>query len=1250
MDGEASRPAHAADSTLWREATDAVLASRADRVPDHAAESETLLALAGTIAGDPVDFHHELCGRLMNASRAQAAAVFLAQTDPAGAGQFRLAFGIGVAIEHGSPATHHLADLCTLSANRQGPAIWAWNGPEGVQPSGFSAPAREVLAAPVIIEGVVEGVMLTFKAPGRDGFDNEDIRRIGTLAKFAASTHQALAVQADLRANEARYRALVTCPGPVVFRAGLDGAILDAPGWEALTGQPPEEHLGWGWLNAVHPDDRDGSIAAWSESLQTGKPTYMDYRLRHASGEWRWVGGYGAPVRDHHGAIVEWMGTVTDIHELRTARAALVENESFHHFAAEAGRTGSWYMRLDNREFVLSPIAADLFGLPYAQTVWTAESWDRFVAPEDQAPLRAAIAEAARKGQFFDVEFRIRREDGSERWLYSRGGVARGPSGEPLRVHGATVDLTERKQAQTRRLATVELAERLRDLEDISEMARAAAAIIGQALGASTAAFGVIAPQARLIRVDQGWSSPDMPPVGETIPFTAYAAYQTDLERGEPVIITGSLDPGRRTSHGAAVVYKPLSAGVDPLWVLHVQAVAPRPWSAEDLAFARESTERTRAAMDRHRAEKDLRELAHWLEKEVEARTTEWSRLWRNSRDLLLVIDREGVFRAANPAWTAILGWTPETVVGQSFVDFVHPDDRAATRAALADSAGAESPGFETRYRHRDGGYRWISWVTAPEDDLIYATGRHITAEKEAAEALEETQTRLRNFFETSYQYRALVSRDGKLLEVNDTALAAAGVTRDAVVGRQVWQTPWFSGTPGIPEEVRVAVALAAAGEVRREDIYLKLPAAGWRWLDFTLRPLIDSRGGTVGVVLEAVDITERHQAEAALRQSQKLEAIGQLTGGVAHDFNNLLTPIIGGLDMLQRRGLGGEREKRLIDGALQSAERAKVLVQRLLAFARRQPLQPGPVNVAALIAGMADLVNSTSGPQIRLEIDTPEGLPPAQADANQLEMAVLNLTVNARDAMPEGGELTISAAVENIAQGVRPPLSPGAYVRIAVSDTGVGMDEATRARAIEPFFSTKGHGRGTGLGLSMAHGLASQLGGALDISSQPGLGTTVQLWLPVSSTAAEDVVQQDVAVRPRTEAGTALVVDDELLARQSTAVMLTELGYRVLEASSAGEALRHAEAEPRIDLMVTDHLMPGMTGADLAFVFRKIWPDAPVLIVTGFAEAIPPEFPHLRKPFRQSDLAASLALLFEPASAKGPNVEGPRPEFRPAV
>ena len=363
------------------------------------------------------------------------------------------------------------------------------------------------------------------------------------------------------------------------------------------------------------------------------------------------------------------------------------------------------------------------------------------------------------------------------------------------------------------------------------------------------------------------------------------------------------------------------------------------------------------------------------------------------------------------------------------------------------------------------------------------------------------------------------------------------------------------------------------------------------------------------------------------LRQSQKMEAVGQLTGGIAHDFNNLLTPILGGLDILQRRGVGDDRGQRLIEGALQSAERARTLVQRLLAFARRQPLMASAVDVAKIVEEMTDLLGGTLGPSIRVVVDSPPDLPRALADPNQLEMALLNLAVNGRDAMVEGGVLTIAVRDADVGAGHK--LNPGRYIRLSVSDTGTGMDAATLARAVEPFFSTKGIGKGTGLGLSMIHGLAAQLGGAMELSSTLGVGTTVEIWLPVADDKALAVQPRDAEAALASGAGVVLLVDDEDLIRTSTAQMLADMGYSVIEASSARAALPHLD-DPRIDLLITDHLMPGMSGTELAREALAKRPNLPILIISGFAEVedVAPDLQRLMKPFRAAELAAGLAKL----------------------
>ncbi|GAA4330538.1 response regulator [Pigmentiphaga soli] len=376
-------------------------------------------------------------------------------------------------------------------------------------------------------------------------------------------------------------------------------------------------------------------------------------------------------------------------------------------------------------------------------------------------------------------------------------------------------------------------------------------------------------------------------------------------------------------------------------------------------------------------------------------------------------------------------------------------------------------------------------------------------------------------------------------------------------------------------------------------------------------------------------EMLQREHAENLLRQSQKMEMIGQLTGGIAHDFNNLLMAVLGNLELLRKHVSGDARLARLVDSAVQGAHRGAALTQRLLAFARRQDLTVQPVDVARLVKGMKALIERSTHPRIDLSIGMPAGLPMALADANQLELALLNLVVNARDAMPHGGLLAIGADVAHSAGDE--DLAAGTYIRLVVTDSGTGMDAATLARAREPFFSTKELGKGTGLGLSTVHGLARQLRGALRLSSAPGQGTRAEIWLPSTDQAErpEPAAAGDATACAALRNLTILVVDDDALVGASTAALLEDMGHTSIEAESGERALGILRSGRPVDLVITDYSMPGMTGAELAKAVRAQFPSLPVLLATGYAELPPdaePDLPKLRKPYQQNQIVAEIA------------------------
>jgi PAS domain S-box-containing protein len=376
--------------------------------------------------------------------------------------------------------------------------------------------------------------------------------------------------------------------------------------------------------------------------------------------------------------------------------------------------------------------------------------------------------------------------------------------------------------------------------------------------------------------------------------------------------------------------------------------------------------------------------------------------------------------------------------------------------------------------------------------------------------------------------------------------------------------------------------------------------------------------------------VAAREHAQEQLLQSQKMESVGQLTGGIAHDFNNLLMAVMGNLEILRKRLPDDVGLRRLIDGALQGAHRGASLTQRMLAFARQQDLKTIPADLGALVHGMQELLKRSLGPQVDLRLHIEPDLPPAEVDPHQVELAILNLAINARDAMPDGG--VIDMRVDRLHIDAHDELRPGTYLRIRIADTGCGMDAVTLGKAIEPFFSTKPLGKGTGLGLSMTHGLAVQLGGYLDLASELGVGTVATIWLPMASKPVAAIETVAVAA-PGIRTATILVVDDDPLIAMSTVGMLEDLGHVVIEANSAQRALEILDSGQPVDLLMTDQAMPGMTGIQLAEIVRVKRPQLPVLLATGYTDLPASKLAHLprlSKPYQQAQLQAEIEKLLD--------------------
>ena len=656
--------------------------------------------------------------------------------------------------------------------------------------------------------------------------------------------------------------------------------------------------------------------------------------------------------------------------------------------------------------------------------------------------------------------------------------------------------------------------------------------------------------------------------------------------------------------------------------------------------------------------------------------------LWTNNAS--------GEMDGEQPGWAALTGQTAEEYREFGWSKAVHPDDAQPTIDAWnAAVSERRTFVFEHRLRRRDGEWRRFSIQAVPtlnEDGAITQwVGVHtdITDQRAAEDrnrvflALADRMGALSDSREMAGAAAEVIGRHLKVSRAGYGEVSADGETvafetgygegvaplvgafpleafgvgnidelrrGNTTIYADVAADPRTSDTDFAAIETRAAVAvpliregrLRAAfylnhREVREwtpEEVALVQDVAARTW-DALERARAEADLRELNATLEQrvqLASDERAEALARLHEAQKVETLGQLTGGVAHDFNNLLTPIMGGLEVLSSKLAHDERAQRIASGAMQSAERAKTLIQRLLTFGRRQTLQSRAIDIAGLVEGMRDLIERSIGPSVEIIIDIPDDLPALEADPNQLELALLNLCVNARDAMESGGRLTIAAAL------VGPANPDPECIAIRISDTGTGMDEATLARATEPFFTTKNVGQGTGLGLSMVYGLAAQSGGKFNLTSAPGVGTTAELVLPTAAAPANIPPLSEPLAIDYGE-GTVLLVDDEELVRMSIADGLRDLGYKVVEAASAAGALQHLREGLVPNVLVTDHMMPGMTGATLAHEARKRLPGLPVLMVTGYANLRAEEtrgLELLAKPFHRGDLATRIAALID--------------------
>ncbi|MBB3593212.1 PAS domain S-box-containing protein [Rhizobium sp. BK529] len=624
----------------------------------------------------------------------------------------------------------------------------------------------------------------------------------------------------------------------------------------------------------------------------------------------------------------------------------------------------------------------------------------------------------------------------------------------------------------------------------------------------------------------------------------------------------------------------------------------------------------------------------------------------------IYMLSPEGYVASWNSGAERFKGYLASEILGQHFSRFYLDADRKAGLPARALAIAATEGRFEGEgWCQRKDGTRF--WAHVIIDPIRHASGeligfakiiRDLTERRAAENALKRREEQFRLLVQGVSDYAIyMLDPEGNVTSWNSGAERIKGYRSEEIIGRHF--SSFYTDedrSNGLPQQ---ALATASRdGRFEREGWRVRKDGSRF-WAHIVIDVIKDDFGEIIGFAKITRDITEKMETQRALErtreelfQAQKMEAIGQLTGGIAHDFNNLLMAVLGSLEILKKRMPQDPTLSPLVDNAMLGAQRGAALTQRMLAFSRRQELQVERIDVSELLRGMMDMVSRSLGPIASLETEFPESLPTIATDPNQLETAVLNLVFNARDAMPGGGLIKIKATEEVVPDG--DPLPAGHYVRLAVADEGEGMDEETLKQAVTPFFTTKGVGKGTGLGLSMVQGLAAQSGGRLVLKSRLGEGTTAELWLPVIE--AQKPVEHFEQSAPEPAIGSRplriLAVDDDGLVLMNTALMLEDLGHTVFEATAGADALDILRRES-VDLVISDHAMPHMTGSQFAAAVRSNWPEMPIILATGFAE-IPEgagivDLPRLGKPFSQAQLAEAIgrAVVEYERAGRQPNV-----------
>ena len=854
---------------------------------------------------------------------------------------------------------------------------------------------------------------------------------------------------------------------------------------------------------------------------------------------------------------------------------------------------GGFELEFTTREMRATPQVAVLFGFEANTASSDFTNWERAIFIDDAPKVRAALEVAEKDGNYY-VEFRVKHADGKLHWLAGKGQVARKEDGGTPVLRGTYYDIGERKQLEARLLALNETLEsRVHDLREetrtLEVLNRTCIALAGELdlerLVQTVTDAGVELSGAQFGAFFYNVVKPD----GEAyMLYTLSGAARADFERFPMPRNTGVFGP---TFRGDGPV-RSADIRADPRYGKNPPYNGMPPGHLP---------------------------VRSYLAVPVVSRNGEVI------GGLFFGHDQPGVF--TERAERIMVGLAAQAAVGIDNSRLYQTSQKEIAARKVAE--------------------RSLQDLNSTLERRIAARARELAL---SATQLEDTERRFRILVEGVTDYAIfMLDPTGLITNWNAGAERIKGYSREEIIGEHF--SRFYTDQDREQRVPQKALETAAqTGKIEMEGWRVRKDGSTF-WASVVINAIRDANGQVLGFAKVTRDLTERRETEERQRQSQKMESIGQLTGGVAHDFNNLLTVIVGSLEALQRHLESGspdhDRLRRSAANAMRGARRAESLTQRLLAFSRQQPLEPRSVDIGRLVSGISDLLRRTLGEQIAVETVLAGGLWRAHADPGQLEVAILNLAVNARDAMPNGGKLTIETAnaqLDETYASAQAEVVPGQYVMLAVSDNGAGMSEDVKAKAFDPFFTTKDVGHGTGLGLSQVYGFVKQSRGHVKIYSEQGEGTTVKIYLPRYHVETEEVQERPVQPLPR-GAGheTVLVVEDDGDVRNYTTETLRELGYHVLEASNGAAALQMLEHHPDVDVLFTDVGLPGgMNGRRLGEEARKRRGTLKVLFTTGYARnaivhegRLDPGVELLTKPFTQGALAEKLRDILDAKSGQ---------------